>query len=192
MLVNSLNILVLASLFALVPWQGEPKKWTAPETFVAKAEVRSGETAVGSAPVTIQVDRYTKDSDRTVMENALKHGGYPGFLTAVRKAPAVGYVEAGGKKFTIRWARQVPDGEDRTISVVTDAPIFFIGGGRPDAKPRAGYELAVLQLKMDSSGIGEGSMAAAARVKPGGPTNVQVDQYADQPIKLVSIRRLIK
>ena len=47
--------------------------------------------------------------------------------------------------------------QDRTISVVTDAPIFFVGGGSPDAKPRAGYELAVLQLKMDSSGIGEGT-----------------------------------
>jgi hypothetical protein len=190
--VNSLNIWVIASLLALVPSQGGPRKWTAPETFVAKMEMRSGETAVANAPVTIQVDRYTKDSDRTVMEDALKHGGYPGFLTALRKSPVVGHVEAGGKKFVIRWARQVPDGEDRTISVVTDAPIFFVGGGRPDAKPRAGYELAVLQLKMDSSGVGEGSMAAAARVKPGGPTNVQVDQYADQPIKLVSVRRLIK
>ena len=78
------------------------------------------------------------------------------------------------------------------ISVVTDTPIFFLGGGGPDAKPKAGYELAVLQLKMDSSGIGEGSIAAAARVKPGGTTGVQVDRYADQPIKLVSIRREIK
>jgi hypothetical protein len=75
---------------------------------------------------------------------------------------------------------------------VTDAPIYFLGGGRPDAKPRDGYELAVLQLKMDSSGVGEGSMAAAARVKRGGETGVQVDQYADQPVKLISIRREIK
>jgi len=190
--VNSLTICVIASLLALVPSQGEPRKWTTPETFVAKAEVRSGETAVASANVTIQVDRYTKDADRTAMENALKHGGYPGFLTALRKAPAVGHIEAGDRKFTIRWAREVADGTGRTISVVTDAPIFFVGGGAADAKPRAGYELAVVQLKMDASGIGEGSMAAAARVKPGGPTNVQVDSYADQPLKLLSVRRLIK
>jgi hypothetical protein len=190
--VYSLNIWAMVSLLALGSFQGAPKVWTAPETFVAKAEAKSGATAVASAPLTVQIDSYTKDADRQVMEEALRVGGYPGFLTALRKAPQVGYVQAGDKKFTIRWARQVPDGQNRTISIVTDAPIFFIGGGSPDAKPRAGYELAVLQLKMDSSGIGEGTMAAAARVKPGGETGVVIDQYADQPIKLVSVRREIK
>lgn len=190
--VYSLTICVIASLVALMPPQGKPRTWTAPETFVAKAEMRSGETAVASAAVTVQVDRYTPDADRKMMEEALRTGGYPGFLTALRKAPVVGHVEAGARKFPIRWARQVPDGANRTISIVTDTPIFFVGGGQADAKPRAGYELAVLQLKMDSSGIGEGSMAAAARVKPGGPAGVQVDNYADQPLKLVSVRREIK
>jgi len=190
--VYSLNIWVIASLLALGPSQGAARKWTAPETFVAKAESRADATAVAAAPLTIQVDRYTKDADRTAMEEALRTGGYPGFLTKLRNAPAVGYVETANRKFTIRWARQVPDGEGRTISIVTDAPIYFVGGGRPDAKPREGYELAVLQLKMDSSGIGDGTMAAAARVKPGGTTGVTIDQYADQPIKLVSVRREIK
>ena len=188
----SMNIWVLAWLVALAPFQGAPRKWTAPETFVAKAEARSGATAVASTSITIQVDRYTPDADRKVMEEALRTGGYPGFLTALRKAPAVGYVEAGDKKFTVRWARVVPDGDGRTISIVTDAPIFFVGGGNPDAKSRAGYELAVLQLKMDSAGVGEGTMAPAARVKPGGETGVRIDQYADQPIKLLSVRREIK
>ena len=192
MSVYSLNIWAMVSLLALGSFQGAPKVWTAPETFVAKAEARAGATAVASAPLTIQIDSYTKDADRKVMEEALRVGGYPGFLTALRKAPPVGYVQAGDKKFTVRWAKQVPDGLGRTISVVTDAPIFFVGGGNPDAKPRAGYELAVLQLKMDSSGVGEGTMAAAARVKPGGDTGVVIDQYADQPIKLMSVRREIK
>jgi hypothetical protein len=166
--------------------------WKAPETFFAKAETRSGDSAVASVPLTVQIDRYTPDADRKRMEDALRTGGYPGFLAALRKAPVVGSVEIGARKFPVRWAKQAADGEGRVISVVTDTPIYFVGGGRPDAKPKAGYELAVLQLKMDSSGIGEGSMAAAARVKPGGTTGVQVDQYADQPIKLVSIRREIK
>ena len=153
--------------------------------------MRSDATAA-AAPLTVQIDRYTTDAERKVMEGALTTGGFPGFLQALRMTPAAGYVEIGDKKFTIRWARQVPDGEGRVISVVTDAPIYFIGAGRPDAKPKAGYEVAVLQLKMDSSGIGEGSMTAAAGVKPGGPTGVQIDQYEDQPIKLVSVRRAIK
>ena len=34
-------------------------------------------------------------------------------------------------------------------------------------------------------------MAAAARVKPGGETGVQIDDYADEPIKLVTVSRKI-
>ena len=64
--------------------------------------------------------------------------------------------------------------------------MFFVGGGSTDAKPRAGYEVAVIQLIVDDIGLGSGTMAGAARVKPGGETGVVIDQYADQPIKLGS------
>jgi hypothetical protein len=72
---------------------------------------------------------------------------------------------------------------------VTDQPIFFVGGGAADAKPRAGYEVALIQLQVDSIGLGDGTMAAAARVRPGGESGVQVDDYADKPIKLVTVVR---
>jgi hypothetical protein len=76
--------------------------------------------------------------------------------------------------------------------VVTDEPIFFVGGGRPDAKPREGYEVAVIQFDVDNVGLGKGTMTAAARVKPGGETGVQIDDYADKPIRLVTVTRNIK
>jgi hypothetical protein len=62
-------------------------------------------------------------------------------------------------------------------------------GGAVDAKPRAGYEVAVIQMHMDDVGLGSGTMAAAARVKPGGETGVVIDDYAAEPIKLVTINR---
>jgi hypothetical protein len=64
-----------------------------------------------------------------------------------------------------------------------------VGGGSTDAKPRAGYEVAVIQIDVDSVGLGKGTMTAAARVKPGGETGVQIDDYADNPIKLVTVVR---
>jgi hypothetical protein len=45
---------------------------------------------------------------------------------------------------------------------------------------------------MDSAGLGEGTMAAAAKVKSGGDAGVQVDDYGTEPVKLLSIKRLIK
>jgi len=77
----------------------------------------------------------------------------------------------------------------RTISIVTDAPMFFVGGGNVDAKPRAGFDVAIIQLNVDSIGLGTGSFAPAARVKPGGPTGVEVDDYAEMPVKLVTVRK---
>jgi Xaa-Pro aminopeptidase len=45
---------------------------------------------------------------------------------------------------------------------------------------------------VDDVGLGNGQMAAAARVRPGGESGVQVDDYADKPIKLATVVRKIK
>jgi hypothetical protein len=159
-----------------------------PETFTASAQVL-GDNAGASAQVTIRIDQYTSDKDRATIQEALRIGGYQGFLPALRSAPEVGYVEMNGRKVVARWARQQPTEKGRTISIVTEAPMAFVGGSSVNAKPRAGYEVAVIQLDVDQIGLGTGSFAAAARVRPGGPTGVQIDDYAETPVKLVTVRK---
>jgi hypothetical protein len=159
-----------------------------PETFTANAQAL-GKDAGASAQVTIQIDQYTSDADRATIQEALRVGGFPGFLPALRSAPQVGYVEMSGRKVPVRWARQQSTSKGRTITVVTESPLFFVGGGNVDAKPRKGFEVAVIQLEVDQVGLGTGSMAAAARVRPGGATGVQVDDYAETPVKLVTVRK---
>ena len=62
---------------------------------------------------------------------------------------------------------------------------------RANAKPRAGYEVGLIRIQVDNAGMGSGEMAAAARVKPGGETGVQVDDYAEQPLTLTGVARKI-
>jgi hypothetical protein len=166
------------------------RTFRAPETFNATAQVRG---TLGVAAVNIQVvlQRYTPEAERTALEGALETGGYPAFLTALRRASDVGYVEHGTSKFTIRYARDIKMGTRRRIDVVTDRPIYFVGGNAPDAKPHAGFEVAVLRMEMDEVGMGSGVMAAAARLKPAPEGGVQIDDYAEQPIKLVTVTRKI-
>jgi hypothetical protein len=159
-----------------------------PETFTANAQAL-GRNAGASAQVTIQIDQYTSESDRAAIQEALRVGGFPGFLPALRAAPEVGYVEMNGRKTKVRWARQQATDKGRTITIVTESPLAFIGGAAVDAKPRKGYEVAVIQLEVDQIGLGTGSMAAAARVRPGGETGVQIDDYAENPLKLVTVRK---
>jgi len=138
------------------------------------------------------VQKYTPDKEREAVLKALQTGGEAAFVEAVRKAPVAGQIDIGKQTFTIRWAREVKDEKGRTITLVTERPVYFVGAGVPGAKARTGYDVAVVQLKMDSAGVGEGVMAAAAKVKPGEPTGVQVDDYGSEPIKLLSVTRKIQ
>jgi hypothetical protein len=184
--------LVLIALIALAasPRAGQtPRNNGAPETFSANAQVKAAAGAI-AATIQIEIRRYSPDFDRTSVEGALKGGGYPSFLTALRKAPEVGTVAVGDQKFSIRYAREQKTDKGRTITIVTDKPMFFVGGGRAEAKPRAGYEVGAIQMMVDAVGLGSGSMAAAARIKPGPEgVGIQVDDYADEPIKLVTVSR---
>ena len=189
MRVSCLVLVGLMALAATPSARQTPRNSGAPETFSANAQVKGAAGAI-AATIQIQIQRYTPDFDRTSVESALKGGGYPSFLTALRKAPEVGSVGIGDQKFAIRYAREQKTAKGRTIVVVTDKPVFFVGGGRTDAKAKAGYEVAVIQMMVDDVGLGDGTMAAAARVKPGPEgVGVQLDDYAEEPIKLVTVSR---
>lgn len=184
--------ILLAWMIAAVPAMAQQRP-TAPETFSANIQAHGATGGAAAATIEIDIRRYTPEADRTAVEDALRTGGYPAFVTALRKAPEVGSVSFGDRKWAIRWARERPAAKyTRTIVVVTDKPIFFVGGGSVDAKPREGYEVAVIQIEIDDAGMGRGVMTAAARVKPGGETGVQIDDYADKPIKLISVVRKLK
>jgi len=193
--VSSVALIAGIALMALTASPGAqqtPRNAGAPEVFSANANVKGAAGAI-SATILVDINRYSPDFDRESVEKALKGGGYPAFLTALRKAPEVGTVGIGDQKFPIRYAREEKTAKGRTITVVTDKPMFFIGGGRTDAKPRAGYEVGALQMMVDDVGLGSGTMTAAARIKPGPEgVGIQVDDYAEQPIKLVSVSRKLR
>lgn len=187
---SALIILTAVAVGHATPQSGKSRNTSAPETFNARATIGST-SGQGDAYVTIKVDKYTAEKDIQSMEKALKDGGSAGFTAALKKAPAVGQLKVGEKTFTIRWARQKETSTGRTISFVVDSPVYFIGGGLPGAKAREGFDVAVVQLVMDSSGLGQGKMAAAAKVKPGGDTGVEIEAYDAEPVTLRSVMRQI-
>jgi len=160
----------------------------APESFRANGQINGAAGGAASA-IDIRIERYTTDTEHAPIEAALKAGGYDAFLAELKKAPPIGAVTIGPRSFTVRWAREQRNGDSRRIVVVTDAPVFFAGAGAVDAKPTAGYGVAVLEFTVDSVGLGSGTMAPAARVKPGGPTGVQVDDYSGKRVTLMTVTR---
>jgi hypothetical protein len=182
--------LILAVPIALAGSQA--LKDTAPESFRANAQITGAAGGAASALV-IKIDKYTSDADHKVLADTLKSGGNSAFVEALRKAPALGTLTIGQRSFTIRWARTQPIGTDhRRVAIVTDQPVFFAGAGAVDAKPTSGYDLAVAEFTVDAVGLGKGTMASAAKVKAGGPTGVEIEDYSGKRIELMTVTRELK
>jgi len=74
------------------------------------------------------------------------------------------------------------------LTIVTDQPIVFLGAGVPSAKPKAGYDFAVVDLEVDASGKGTGTFAPAAKitVKQGA---FVVEDYSAELVRLTDISK---
>ena len=184
-----LMIVLLLGAPAWVAAQAARPATGAPETFNATAQAKNAAGAV-SGTFEARLERYTPDFDRKTVEEALRLGGYPRFVTTIRNAPEVGQlVLGGGQPYSIRYAREKVEAAGRTIVIVTDRPVLFLGTARAEAKPRAGFEVAVVQIQIDGTGRGKGTMAAAARVRPDGEGGVLLEDYAEEPIVLTNVTR---
>jgi hypothetical protein len=184
------SLLTLAAL-SLSPSPEQKRRDPLPESFTAMARFL-GVDGSAAATLKIRVERYTPDAEREAVLQALSQGGYPGFVVALRKAPVVGSVAIGQHTFDIRWARESSIKNGRSIVLVTDAPMFFVGAGSPSAKPREGFDVGVVSFQIDDSGMGYGGkMAAAARVKRG-EGGIEIADYAEKLTELRSVVRDIK
>ncbi len=174
-----------------VPASAGAQATSQPEVITGTAQVKNATGAV-SGTLEVRLRRVTPEFDKKAVETALKEGGYPRFLTAIRNAPEVGQlVLGGGAPFPIRYATERVDGKGRRLVLVTDKPVYFVGGGRSDASvaARKGFEVAVIEIQFDGKGAGSGSMAAAARVRPDGDGGVLLDDYAEALITLTGVAR---
>ena len=186
--------LTIVLLLGVPGWSGAQTSRPAdgqPEIFTGTAQAKNAVGAI-SGNIEVRLRRVTPQFDKTAVETALKEGGYPRFVTAIRNAPEVGQlVLGGGAPFSIRYARERVDTTGRRLILVTDKPVFFVGGGRADENlaARKGFEVAVIEIRIDGKGVGTGSMAAAARVRPDGDGGVLLDDFAERLITITNIAR---
>lgn len=158
-----------------------PRAANYPLSLVALASVKSGATSVTSN-VVIRVDRLMEESRRTRVTDALKQNGYLGFVPALRTLPTIGSIELARRKVDIKYAVETKDAKGTRLVVVADRPLFFLN--EDEKKSKAGYELTIGELFLDSSGGATGSMTGAARVKLAPDGTVMLDDYADTLVQL--------
>ena len=164
------KMILIVLLLGVPAWVGAQATPPAsqPEVFTGTASAKNAKGAV-SGVLEVRLRRVTPEFDRKAVETGLKLNGYGGFLTAIRNAPEVGQLVLGeGKPYSIRYARERVDAGVRTLILVTDKPVYFVGGGRADATrgDSQGFEVAVVQIEMDAKGAGkriDGGRALCAR-----------------------------
>jgi hypothetical protein len=151
-----------------------------PLNLVTLASLKTGTTSVTSN-VVIRVDRLMEESRRTRVHDALKYNGYLGFVPALRTLPVIGSIELARRKVDIKYAHETKDEKGPRLVLVADRPLFFLNESE---KPKAGYELTIVELRLTGDGTGTGSMTGAARVKLAPDGSIMLDDYADQLVQL--------
>ena len=157
------------------------------ETFTATGTVKTAGGATATAPITVIVDRTMTQAEVDGLTAAFKAGGAAGLRKALTGVAPTGSITlAGGAPTPARIAIERSTDKGRLITVVTDTPILHIGAGLPGAKPKEGYDFAVLDLEVASGGRGSGTLTPAARLGLKGGAFV-VDGYSSEPVRLTAV-----
>ena len=183
-LLPSAAALVLAVSALASAVSGEP----AGETFTAMASAKS-EAASATAPVKIAIERFATEAERASVMSAVKSGGTPAVRQVLTKMGNAGTIEVGQRSTPIKYAFARSTGAGRIITVVTAEPILHLGAGLPNAKPRAGYDVAVALLVLDANDAGHGELAPAAKVKTNESGAVVIDDYGAAKVWLKDVAK---
>ena len=156
----------------------------AAETFAATATVKTAGGTTATAPVSVTVDRTTPQKEADTLVAAFKASGASGLRQALKGIPPTGSVRiGGGKPAPTRVTLERTTDKGRLLTIVTDAPLVFMGAGVAGAKPKDGYDFAILDLEIDGGGGGSGTLAPAAKISVKGGAFV-VEDYAAEVVRL--------
>ena len=159
------------------------------ETFTATATVKTAGGATATAPVTIVVSRKMAQAEADKLTAAFTSGGAAGLRKALSGVPPTGSIKVGnGEATPTRLAIERTTDKGRLLTLVADKPILHLGAGVPGAKPKDGYDFAVLDIEVDASGSGSGTLAPAAKIRVNGGAFV-VEDYGGEQVKLAGVKK---
>ena len=161
----------------------------AAEVFTATAAAKTATGGSASAPVTITVDRKMSQGEAESLMTAFKAGGAAALRKGLAAIPPTGTVQLGaGKATPTRFTLERATGDGRLLTILTDQPLFFVGAGAPGAKPKEGYDFAVIDIVLDAKGNGSGTLAPAAKLKLNQDAFV-VEDYGAEVVRLTAVKK---
>ena len=140
--------------------------------------------------VDITIARWSTDEERNLLTAALQEGVSDGLLRALQKEKEVGRIRSTGSiGYPLRFAREIPlSTGGRRIVLGTDRPVSFLERLNPTAT--SDYPFMVIDIRLNAKGEGEGKLMPLAKVTMNEDHVVEIENYASEPVRLTSVRRL--
>jgi hypothetical protein len=178
------TVLSVAMLMTPASTRGQ----AATEVFTATASVKSAGGGSASVPVTITIDRKMSQSEAESVVAAFKTGGAAALKKALAGTAPTGTVRLGaGSATPTRFTIERATG-GRLLTILTDQPLLFLGAGLPGAKPKEGYDFALIDIEVDAQGNGSGTLAPAAKIKMNQGAFV-VEDYGAEVVRLTAVKK---
>jgi hypothetical protein len=140
--------------------------------------------------VVISITRWTSDAERTTVGTALKSGGTAALKKALDGMPDAGTIQVADRKTPLKYAYSQSLGAGRLVTVAAPQPIVYLGADAPEAKPKAGFDVALAVFQVDNAGKGTvGELAPAATVKMDANNAIVVQDYGAEVVRLTGISK---
>jgi len=180
-----LKLRYLAILLGLTTGLAATQTMGQPEEFNAVA-IMSNNLGSGSDRVIMRVERWSTQAERTRLTEALKKGNDQA-LDVLRELRPVGTIRTPDSLgYDLRYAAQEPAEEGgRRVVIATDRPISFWEARN---QPRTiDYPFTFIQMQLEKSGEGKGTLSLMTKVIPRGNTII-LEDFATAPVMLNDVR----
>jgi hypothetical protein len=141
-------------------------------------------------PLQIVVERWSPEAQRQRLTAVLLQKGPEKLLEALQDAPKVGYIRSTTSLgWDLHFASHVPaeEGGERIV-IATDRPMGFRELWNQTRSVE--YPFTIVEMRVDKSGEGDGTMSLATKVIPDKTDNViTLENYGTQRIRLQQVKR---
>jgi hypothetical protein len=157
-------------------------------SYTAMASNISSIAPAGITQLDIEVRRLTDAGENERLMTAFEEKGQQGLIDALQDTKPVGYMRAPGQlAYEFHYANVISEKNGvRRLLLITDRPMSFgevVNRGRSTE-----YPFTLMDLRIDSSGRGEGKLFLATKIIRSGDLFV-LENYASQPIVVSDVER---